>query len=186
MPPSNAQKLRLALKKPVVLVGMMGSGKTHTGRLLATAAGLDFHDMDALIEQKAGMSIPDIFEKFGEEKFRESENNTLREVLSQGVSIISTGGGVVLRSENMALMQEQGIMVWLDAPADILWERLKDNKTRPLLQTPDPQATLDELLSARKSHYAQAHIHMHIDKNNAANIHEDIIKSLSAYLNNDR
>ncbi len=185
MPSNDHQKLRQAVNRPLVLVGMMGAGKTHVGRLLAAALDLPFHDMDGLIEEKAGMSIPEIFGTYGEEKFRDAESNTLRELLEQGPSIVSTGGGVILRSENLQRIKNGSVMIWLDAPIEILWERLKDNKTRPLLHTADPKGTLMQLLQTRKEFYEQAHVHCKIGGEAAESVLANLINILSETLNSD-
>lgn len=165
--------------RPIVLIGMMGAGKTQIGRALAEHLALEFVDCDQRIEARAGMSIPEIFSTYGEEKFRSVEHNVLTEALEKGACVISTGGGVVLRDENLNLMLEKGIVVWLDVPADILWARVKNCENRPLLKSENPRQTLEELLSARKDRYARAHIRLQIGRENAERVLENLTKILS-------
>ncbi len=139
------------------LVGMMGSGKTTVGQRLATALGYRFLDLDVLVETVANQSIPDIFAAEGEDRFRDLESRVLSEVsayASQRLAI-ATGGGVVLRPENWSYLRH-GLVIWLNAPLSVIYARLQNDTTRPLLQTPNPQTKLQSLLEERQSLYAQA------------------------------
>jgi shikimate kinase len=148
------------LKRTVVLVGMMGSGKTAIGRSLAAALDVPFVDSDSAIEEAAALSIAEIFARDGEAFFRRRETEVLRRLLGSGPGIISTGGGAFLAPENRAMIAKDAVAVWLDADLDTLWERVRHKDTRPLLRTPDPKGTLAALLADRKDIYALAGLHL--------------------------
>ena len=148
---------RPALRVPVVLVGMMGSGKSAVGAALADRLGVPFRDTDEAIEAASRMSIPEIFARDGEAFFRDREAEVLRRLLDAGPAIVSTGGGVFLRPDNRAAIAARGVAVWLQADGDLLWSRVRHRiASRPLLDTDDPRGTLDALLAARAPHYAHA------------------------------
>ena len=148
-------KQRLA-GRSLYLVGMMGSGKTSTGRPLAERLGYGFVDADAVIEQAAGCSIPDIFDRDGEAGFRSLESQVLSAISQRHSLVVATGGGVVTQPENWGLLHS-GIVIWLDVVPDQLLQRLNaDSTVRPLLQTADPEAALNALLNERRPLYAEA------------------------------
>ena len=148
-------KQRLA-GRSLYLVGMMGSGKTSTGRPLAERLGYGFVDADAVIEQAAGCSIPDIFDRDGEAGFRSLESQVLSAISQRHSLVVATGGGVVTQPENWGMLHS-GIVIWLDVVPDQLLQRLNaDSTVRPLLQTADPEAALNELLNERRPLYAEA------------------------------
>ena len=148
-------KQRLA-GRSLYLVGMMGSGKTSTGRPLAERLGYGFVDADAVIEQAAGCSIPDIFNRDGEAGFRKLESQVLSAISQRHSLVVATGGGVVTQPENWGLLHS-GIVIWLDVVPDQLLQRLNaDSTVRPLLQTADPEAALNALLNERRPLYAEA------------------------------
>lgn len=146
------------------LIGMMGSGKTTVGRLLANELGYRFFDTDEVIEQAAGRSINDIFAQDGETAFRELETQVLAQLAPYTRMAIATGGGIVLQRMNWSYLRH-GIVVWLDVPVEQLYERLKADQTRPLLQTPDPLKTLQTILNQRQNLYAQADAHIVVQPN---------------------
>ncbi|MCP1168068.1 shikimate kinase [Limimaricola litoreus] len=148
------------LLRPVVLVGMMGSGKTAIGRALATRLGCGFVDSDAAIEEAADCSIAEIFARDGEAFFRARESEVLSRLLDAGPRVISTGGGAYLAPQNRALVADRGAALWLDADLDLLWERVRHKSTRPLLRTADPRATLARLLDERRDIYEQAELRL--------------------------
>ncbi len=152
--------MRFRLKKTVALVGMMGSGKTAVGGALARLLGAPFRDCDTEIASAANMSIAEIFERDGEAFFRDRETEVLRRLLGEAPSVLSTGGGAFLQPRNRDLISERGVSVWLKADLDLLWQRVRHKDTRPLLRTPDPRATLAELLEQREAAYAQADLHV--------------------------
>ncbi len=138
----------------IYLVGLMGVGKTTVGSKLATSLSLDFIDTDQLIEQRTGVTINHIFDIEGESGFRDRESNLLAEISSGHQSVIATGGGTIVRLENRIIMHKHGQVIYLRAPMSILWERLKNSRTRPLLQHADPQAQLAQLMQQRAPLYA--------------------------------
>lgn len=148
----------------IVLIGIMGCGKSTIGRELQTHLGYPLVDMDGEIERQAGKPIRDIFAQDGEESFREMETSLLRSLAKSDSArqIISTGGGVVLREENRNLLRSLGYVVWLNAPVDLIYERIASARHRPLLHTADPQRTLRELLAARAPLY-ESTAHLKLD-----------------------
>ena len=147
----------------VFLIGMMGTGKTTVGKKLAQQLGYRFFDTDVLIERVADRKIKEIFAHEGEESFRQLETQVLREVSAYTKSAIATGGGIVLRQENWSYLH-YGLIVWLDAPPELLIERLADDNTRPLLQDPNPSQKLSHILEARRPIYTQADLQVKIEK----------------------
>jgi shikimate kinase len=152
----GAAVLALKVKKPIVMVGMMGAGKSAVGRTLAQTLGVAFLDSDHEIERAAAMSIAEVFERDGEAFFRARETEVIRRLLETGPCVISTGGGAFLAEENRRMIHDAGVSVWLRADLDLLWERVRHKPTRPLLQTPDPKGTLKQLYEARVHTYAKA------------------------------
>ncbi|MDP5084405.1 MAG: shikimate kinase [Yoonia sp.] len=152
------------LQKTVVLVGMMGSGKTAIGRSLAARLDVPFVDSDAAIEEAAAATIAEIFERDGEAFFRKREAEVLRRLLSGPPGIVSTGGGAFLADENREAIAEMGVAVWLDADLGTLWERVRHKDTRPLLRTPDPKATLAAIFEARTPVYRLAGLRIGVDE----------------------
>lgn len=144
------------LHSTVVLVGMMGSGKTAIGRALAARLGVPFVDSDAAIEEAAALSIAEIFKRDGESFFRKRETEVLRRLLSGPPGIVSTGGGAFLAEENRNAIADMGVAVWLNADLETLWERVRHKDTRPLLRTADPKATLTAIFQERTPIYAKA------------------------------
>lgn len=153
------------LHRTVVLVGMMGSGKTAIGRALATALDVPFVDSDAAIEVASTQSIPEIFARDGEAFFRKREGEVIDRLLTGAPVILSTGGGAFLSARTRALIAQKGVAVWLNADLKTLWERVRHKNTRPLLRTSDPLGTLTRLLAERTPIYAQAQLHLAIKPN---------------------
>ncbi|MEL7262048.1 MAG: shikimate kinase [Pseudomonadota bacterium] len=149
---------RHVLKKTVVMVGMMGAGKTAVGRALATRLDVPFLDSDAEIETAANMTVPEIFTRDGEPFFRKKEAQVIARLLDEERGVLSTGGGAFLVEDNRAMISARGVSVWLNADLDLLWQRVRHKDTRPLLRTPDPRATLAELYAARAPVYALADV----------------------------
>lgn len=143
---------------PIVLVGLMGAGKSTVGRRLATRMRLPFVDADSEIEAAAGMSIPDIFERFGEAHFRDGERRVIARLIDGVPKVIATGGGAFINSETRALILEQALAIWLDANPAVLADRVGRRDTRPLLRGKDPRVVLDELAKVRNPIYALAPI----------------------------
>jgi len=157
-----AERLHLAkpetwnLKKTVVLVGMMGAGKTAVGKALAGLLDVPFLDSDAEIETAANMSIAEIFERDGEAFFRDRETEVIDRLLENSPAVLSTGGGAFLAERNRDLISQKGVSVWLKADMNLLWSRVKHKDTRPLLRTSNPYETLREIYDARVPIYALA------------------------------
>ena len=142
----------------IVLVGMMGSGKSSIGRRLAARLGIPFADADAEIEEAAGMSIADIFEVHGESSFRSGEARVIARLLEHGPQVLATGGGAFMNPQTRTNIHAKGISVWLKAEPDVLMRRLRRRSDRPLLKTADPTATLTNLLAERDPIYAEANL----------------------------
>ena len=150
------------LHRTVVLVGMMGSGKSAIGRNLADRLNVPFVDSDAAIEAAAALTIAEIFARDGEAFFREREAEVLRRILSGPPGIVSTGGGAFLADRNRASIADMGVALWLDADLETLWDRVRHKDTRPLLRTANPKATLTDIFHARRPIYAQAGLRLAI------------------------
>ncbi|CAM5197751.1 shikimate kinase [Bosea thiooxidans] len=150
--------LRAALSgRAIVLVGMMGSGKSSVGRRLAGRLGLPFVDADTEIETAAGMTIPEIFAQRGEAEFRDGERRVISRILTtRAPLVLATGGGAFMNAETRERVKELGISVWLKAEPDVLMRRVRKRSNRPLLQTADPEATLRRMLAEREPVYALA------------------------------
>ena len=144
--------------RSIVLVGMMGAGKSTIGRRLSARLGLPFLDADTEIELAHRLSIPDIFEKYGEPYFRDGEARVIARLLDSGAAVIATGGGAVMRQENRDRIREKAISIWLKADPDNIMRRVRRRSDRPLLQTADPEATIERLLREREPVYSQADV----------------------------
>lgn len=145
-------------RRSIVLVGMMGAGKSSVGRKLGSRLGLAFVDADTKIEEAAGMSIPDIFETRGEAEFRSGEARVIARLLEGGPQVLATGGGAYMNADTRALIRAKGVSVWLKADFDVLMKRIKRRSDRPMLKTADPAATLKQLMDVRYPVYAEADI----------------------------
>ena len=141
--------------RSIVLIGMMGAGKSSVGRCLHCRTGLALLDMDEIVASQFGMSIPGVFAKHGENKFREAETQALRALAIAKQTIIVTGGGIVLRQENVELLRRMGVIVWLDGNEETLFARASRKQNRPLLQTKNPRETFSKILDARRPLYAK-------------------------------
>ncbi|WP_347266818.1 shikimate kinase [Paracoccus sp. (in: a-proteobacteria)] len=155
------------MRRNIVLIGMMGAGKTAIGGELSRRLRRPFSDTDAEIERAAAMTIPEIFARDGEAFFRARESEVLARVLAAGNGVISTGGGAWLRPENRACIGEHGVSVWLDCDLGTLWNRVRHRTTRPLLQTADPYGTLERMLAERRPTYALADIRVGADRSDS-------------------
>ena len=174
-------KQRLA-GRSLYLVGMMGSGKTSTGRPMAERLGYGFVDADAVIEQAAGCSIPDIFDRDGEAGFRSLESQVLSAISQRHSLVVATGGGVVTQPENWGMLHS-GIVIWLDVVPDQLLQRLNaDSTVRPLLQTADPEAALNALLNERRPLYAEADLTVVINDETPEAVADGILQLVPSLL----
>jgi shikimate kinase len=142
-------------RQSIVLIGMMGAGKSSVGACLRERTGLDLHDTDEIVAANFGMSISDIFAEYGEEKFRDAETDVLRRARTKEQQrIIVTGGGVVLRKQNVKILKKQAVVVWLDGDEKTLFARASRTPNRPLLQTENPRTTFSQIHETRKPLYA--------------------------------
>lgn len=152
------EKRTPVVDRPIVLVGLMGVGKSTIGRRLAKRLSIPFVDSDTAIEEAAGCSIAELFERFGEAHFREGERRVVARLIGEGVQVIATGGGAFVDPETRSLLNREAITIWLDAPVHILAERTRHRDTRPLLKGGDPEKILERLAEERRPAYAKAHI----------------------------
>ena len=169
-------------RRSIVLVGMMGAGKTTIGRRLAARLQLPFLDADHEIEQAAGKSIPEIFADHGETQFREGERRVIARLLAGGPQVLATGGGAFMDAATREAVARQGVSVWLRAEFDVLLRRVRRRPNRPLLQTADPEATLHALMDRRYPVYAQADVT--VLSRDAAHeaIVDDVVAALAGHL----
>ena len=168
--------------RSLYLVGMMGSGKTSTGRPLAEQLGYGFVDADAVIEQAAGCSIAEIFENDGETGFRTLERQVLSAISQRHSLVVATGGGVVTQQENWGVLHS-GVVIWLDVMREQLLKRLRaDSNPRPLLAQPDPEAAVDALLEARRPLYAEADLTVVIEDETPEQVADGILQLLPQLL----
>lgn len=175
------------IDRPIVLVGMMGAGKSTVGRRLAKRLSLPFVDSDSAIEDASGFTPAEVFEKYGEENFRDGERRLIANLVHEGtIQVIATGGGAYIDNETRALLNKETITVWLDANIDLLAERTWRGATRPLLKgdVKERKATLQRISEQRGGRYAEAHIHIRSGKGAHATVVDKIIKALSSHLNN--
>lgn len=176
------EKLRKQLDRPIVLVGLMGAGKSTVGRRLAKRLGLDFIDTDAAIEDAAGLSAAEMFERYGEADFRDGERRLVARLVDGQVRVIATGGGVFVDPRTRKLLNERAITVWLDAPLDVLADRTARRDTRPLLRNDDPKGTLERLASERGPLYAEAHLHVRSGGGAHSEVVDKILGALERHL----
>jgi shikimate kinase len=146
------------LLRSVVLVGLMGAGKTSVGKRLATLLGVPFTDSDTEITAAAGMSIPEIFATLGEPAFRDGERRVIARLLGERPGVLATGGGAFIEPRTRLDIKARATSVWIRADLDLLWDRVRDRPGRPLLQAPDPRAVLADLARRRSPVYAEADV----------------------------
>ena len=174
------------LDRPIVLVGLMGVGKSTVGRRLAKRLGLPFVDSDAAIEDAAGLSPAEVFERYGEQDFRDGERRLVARLVAEGkVSVIATGGGAYIDPRTRELLNARAVTVWLDAPVEILAERTSRRDTRAQLRDGDPKATLERLASERREAYEQAHIHVKSGTGAHREVVDAIVRALDQFLPRD-
>jgi shikimate kinase len=157
---AEIRKLVSRLDRPIVLVGMMGVGKSTVGRKLAALLNLQFRDADDEIEEAAQMSVSEIFERFGESYFRDGERRVIARLMEGGAKVIATGGGAFVQEETRKLILERGIAIWLDSDVETLVDRVGRRDTRPLLRDGDPREIIARLRAEREPFYTQAPIHV--------------------------
>jgi shikimate kinase len=170
------------LDRPIVLVGLMGVGKSTVGRRLAKRLGLPFVDSDSAIEDAAGYSAAEIFERYGEQDFRDGERRLVARLVQGEVRVIATGGGAYVDPRTRELLNSRAITVWLDAPVDILADRTSRRDTRAQLRQGDPKTTLERLSAERRPSYEQAHIHVKSGDGAHKEVVEAIVEALEKHL----
>ena len=150
--------IKRLLDRPVVLIGMMGAGKTRMGRQLSQLLKLPFTDSDDEIEKAAGMEIPEIFDRFGEDYFRDGERRVIERLIDNGVGVIATGGGAMMTEETKSLISDKTLSVWVRADMEVMIERTSRKDNRPLLKDKDPEEIFTELIDKRYPVYEKADI----------------------------
>ena len=180
---SAAAILGLLGPRSIVLVGMMGVGKSSIGRRLAARLGVPFVDADSEIETAAGMSIPDIFARHGEVYFRNGEARVIARLLESGPQVLASGGGAVMNADTRAAIKAKGVSIWLKAEFDVLMRRIAKRKNeRPMLQTDDPSETLRQLLITREPFYALADLTVQSREAPHETIVAEIMRALTGFL----
>lgn len=169
------------LSRTIVLVGLMGAGKTTIGKVLAKTLGVKFVDSDKEIETAAHMEIPEIFAKYGEAYFRAGEKKVIARLLNDPPHVLATGGGAFVDSDTRALIKNKALSIWLQTDLDELMARVKHKPNRPLLKTPDPKAKLKELMEIRYPIYAKSDITVSSRGTDPKKIVDDIIEKLKNY-----
>jgi shikimate kinase len=169
--------------KNIFLVGFMGSGKSTVGKILAEKTGMAFVDIDEEIQKKEGMKIKEIFEKKGEKYFRDLEKEEIKRFSRKRNLVVSTGGGLGADPENMKIMKENGIVVWLDTPLEEVLKRCGDDNNRPLLKQPIDR--LRKLFQERKNIYSLAHIHIKTENKVPKLIAEEIMEKINGDFHRD-
>lgn len=184
--PENLALVAALGRRPVVLVGMMGAGKSSVGRRLASRLGIPFVDADNEIEVAAGMTIPEIFEIRGEAEFRSGEARVIARLLDNGPQVLATGGGAFMNEDTRKAIRAKGISIWLRAEADVLLRRIMRRNDRPLLRTADPAATLKELIAVRYPVYAEADLIVDSRDIVHDSIVDEIVMALGVWLKNEK
>lgn len=171
---------KLTMDRTLVLIGLMGVGKTTVGRRLARALGLDFRDADEEIERAAGRSVSEIFDDFGEAAFREGERKVIARLLDQPPMVLALGGGAFIDPETRAEVKARATSIWLQADIDTLVNRVSRRDTRPLLRGNDPRGVLERLLETRTPAYAEADIHVDASAGSHQATLDAILRALAA------
>jgi shikimate kinase len=179
-------ELSKRLDRPVVLVGLMGVGKSTVGRRLAKRLGVPFVDSDSAIEDASGLPAAEVFERYGERDFRDGERRLVARLIEGEVRVIATGGGAYVDPRTRELLNQRAITVWLDAPVDVLTERTSRRDTRVQLRTGDPKAVLERLSEERRPSYEEAHIHVKSGDGAHKDVVDAIIADLETFLAADR
>ncbi|MBY0612353.1 MAG: shikimate kinase [Beijerinckiaceae bacterium] len=168
--------------RPIVLIGLMGAGKSSVGKRLAARLGIPFSDADTEIELAAKMSIKEIFESHGEAYFRDGERRVVARMLKEGCRVLATGGGAFMNEMTREAIANVGISVWLNAELDVLMRRVRRRGDRPLLQGADPEGTMRRLMDVRYPTYAEADITVTSGETSHEDVLEDVILALENYL----
>jgi shikimate kinase len=175
----NASVTNDGIDRSLVLVGMMGVGKSTIGRLLAERLGLPFVDSDDEIEKAAGMPISEMFQRYGEAEFRDGEHRVIARLIDEGPKVIATGGGAFAHEQTRSLVKERCLSIWIDADLEVLVDRVSRRANRPLLIGRDPREVLTDLAQRRNPFYAQADIHVRSDAGPHARTVNSIMEALA-------
>ncbi len=178
--------VRDRLDRPVALIGMMGTGKTRLGKMLADALDLPFIDTDQEIEQASGLSIPEIFERFGEPYFREGERRILHRVTTEDPCVIATGGGAILNPDTRNELHEKTVMIWIKAELPVMLTRTGKTDRRPLLKNGDPADILRKLTEERYPLYAGAHLTVDSSGDDSGQTLAAMLKALAQHLDQEK
>ena len=185
--PSLGERAKAALgKRNLVLVGLMGAGKSAIGRIVAQQLGLSFVDTDTEIERVSRMSISELFAAYGEEEFRALETRVTKRLLRTGPRVVSTGGGAFINEKTRKQIERGGLSVWLNADLDVLWERVNKRDHRPLLKTENPKQTLKDLMDKRYPIYALADITVQSRDVRKEVIANEVLTSVIEYIGKDK
>jgi shikimate kinase len=168
--------------RPIVLIGMMGAGKSSIGKRLAVRLGVPFKDADSEIETAANATIEEIFEQHGEDYFRSGERRVIQRLIGNGPAVVATGGGAFIDPDTRKAICDAGIAVWLKADLDVLLARVKRRSNRPLLKGPDPEGTMQRLVEERYPFYEEAPIHIHSREVSHDVVIEELLHALDRYL----
>lgn len=180
---ATARRLVSALAgRSIVLVGLMGAGKTTVGRRLAQRLGLPFLDADVEIEKAAAQTIPEIFAEHGEAYFRDGERRVIARILAEGPLVLATGGGAFMNEATRRRIAERGVSIWLNADLATLMSRVRRKSNRPLLNTSDPEGTMRRLIDERYPVYASADLTVYSGDGSHDSVVEDIIAVLQTHL----
>ncbi|WP_420828477.1 shikimate kinase [Maricaulis parjimensis] len=166
--------------RSIVLIGLMGVGKTTVGRRLAKALNLDFRDADEEVERAAGRTVAEIFKDFGEAAFRDGERKVIARLLDEKPMVLALGGGAFVDPDTRARVLDKAVSVWLKADVDTLMKRVTRKDTRPLLHDPDPRGVLERLLESRTPAYAEANIHVDASAGSHQTTLDTILQALMA------
>ncbi|MEC9461853.1 MAG: shikimate kinase, partial [Pseudomonadota bacterium] len=184
--PSLGERAKAALgKRNLVLVGLMGAGKSAIGRIVAQQLGLSFVDTDTEIERVSRMSISELFAAYGEEEFRALETRVIKRLLRTGPRVVSTGGGAFINEKTRKQIERGGLSVWLNADLEVLWERVNKRDHRPLLKTENPKQTLKDLMDKRYPIYALADITVQSRDVRKEVIANEVLTSVIEYIGKD-
>ncbi len=182
-PHEKAEAIRTLLgTRVVVLVGLMGAGKSTIGRKVASMLGLPFRDADNEIEAVSRMSIPELFESYGEEEFRDLERRVILRLLDDGPMVLATGGGAYMNAETRTAIAEAGVSVWLNAELDVLMERVSRRQNRPLLKNGNPRGVMQKLMDERYPVYEMADLHLVTRDEKKEVIADELIEVLNRHL----
>jgi shikimate kinase len=179
---TQIKSLAARIDRPIVLVGMMGVGKTSVGRKLAQLLALSFADADEAIEEAAQMSVSEIFERFGEDYFRDGERRVIARLVAEGPKVIATGGGAFVQEETRTLVLQRGVAVWLDSDVATLADRVRRKDTRPLLRGGNPAEIIARLKQEREPFYAQAPIKVFSESGPQGETLRRILEALDQWL----